>query len=97
MSANAMDGLLGGEVCGLLDRLGRLGEVSIERLGAAEPPLRARLEAAEIRLTVARLRLLDEYAEWRRVLAELEELWGAAARRSAVPEDAAEEAAAIAA
>lgn len=97
MSGNAIDRLLDSDVSGLLARLARLPEVSVERLTAADPALRARLDEAEARLSAMRLGMLEEYASWRRMLGELEELWGAAARGSAAPEDAGEEARALAA
>ncbi len=97
MGGNAIDRLLDGEVSALLDRLARLPEVSIERLTAADPALRERLDEAEARVSAIRLRLLEGYADWRRMLAELEDLWRVAACRSGAAEEASQEAGALAA
>jgi hypothetical protein len=97
MSGNAIDRLLQGEVSGVLDRLAALPEVRIERLSVVDPALRERLNEAEARLSALRLSMLEAHADWCRMLTELEGLWRAAARDSAAPEDAGEEAHALAA
>lgn len=97
MSGNAIDRLLEGEMRGLVERLAKLPEVSVERLTVGDPALRERLDEAEGRVSAMRLRMLEGYADWRTMLAELEELWCAAARGSAAAEEASEEAAALAA
>ncbi len=97
MSANAIDGLLDGEVNGVVDRLARLPLVSVERLTAEDPGLRGRVDEAEGRLSAIRLRVREGYGDWRGMLAELEELWRAAGRGSGAPEEASQEAGALAA
>ena len=62
------------------------------------PLLRTRLDEADAQLAAARASLLEDYGRWRRALEDVENLWAVAAwRRSAAPEEAGEQAAALAA
>jgi hypothetical protein len=71
---------------------------SLAQAAAANPRLRTRLDEADAQLAAARASLLEDYGRWRRALEDMENLWAVAAwRRSAAPEEATEEAAALAA
>ena len=94
---NSVDRVLYEELTHLMDRLAT--SVPDGSLSAAgHPLLRTRLDEADAQLAAARASLLDDYGRWRRALEDVENLWALAAwRRSAAPEEAGEQAAALAA
>ena len=94
---NSVDRVLYEEVTHLMDRLAT--SVPAGSLSAAgHPLLRARLDEADAQLAAARASLLEDYGRWRRALEDVENLWALAAwRSSAAPEEASEQAAALAA
>src|SRR5262245_17105366 len=77
---NMLERLLQDDLNHLIDRIaatareGALGDCSDRR-----PDLRARLAESERRVSDARQRVLDDYAEWRDALAGCGELWELAA------------------
>ena len=93
---NPLDRVLYEELTHLVDRLATsVPNGSLAQAAAANPLLRARLDEADAQLAAARASLLDGYGCWRRALEDMENLWALAAwRRSAVPEEAGEQAAA---
>jgi hypothetical protein len=99
MAMNAMDRVLYEELTHLIDRLaGSVPNGSLAQAAAANPRLRARLDEADAQLAAARGALLEGYGRWQRALEDMENLWALAAwRRSAVPEEASEQATALAA
>jgi hypothetical protein len=96
---NPVDRVLYEELTHLVDRLAAsVPDGSLAQAAAANPRLRARLEEADAQLAAARATLLDGYGRWQRALEDMENLWALAAwRRSASPEEAPEQAAALAA
>ena len=96
---NSLDRILYEELTHLVDRLATsVPHGSLAQAVAANPMLRDRLDAADAQLAAARASLLDDYGRWRRALEDMENLWALAAwRRSAAPEETAEQATALAA
>ena len=96
---NPVDRLLYEELTHLIDRLATsVPNGSLAQAAAANPLLRTRLDEADAQLAAARTALLEGYGRWQRALEDMENLWALAAwRRSAAPEDASEQAAALAA
>jgi hypothetical protein len=96
---NPLDRVLHEELTNLVDRLATsVPDGSLTQAVAANPLLRARLDEADAQLADARASLLEGYGRWRRALEDMENLWALAAwRRSAAPEEAGEQAAALAA
>jgi hypothetical protein len=96
---NPVDRVLIEELTHLVDRLATsVPNGSLAQAVAANPLLRGRLDEADAQLAAARGTLLEDYGRWRRALEDLENLWALAAwRRSASPEEASEQAAALAA
>ena len=96
---NPMDRVLYEELTHLVDRLATsVPDGSLAQAVTGDPLLRTRLDEADAQLAAARASLLEGYGRWRRALEDMENLWALAAwRRSAAPEEAAEQAAALAA
>ena len=95
---NAIERLLHDEITRLMDRLATsIPEGGVEQMRAANPTLRLRLDEMEAALAGLRCSLVEGYGRWNRALDDLENLWALAAWRSAKSEEAAEEAAALAA
>jgi hypothetical protein len=96
---NPVDRVLIEELTHLVDRLATsVPNGSLAQAVAANPRLRGRLDEADAQLAALRGTLLEDYGRWRRALEDLENLWALAAwRRSAAPEEAGEQAAALAA
>jgi hypothetical protein len=96
---NPVDRALFEELTHLIDRLATsVPNGSLAQAVAANPSLRNRLDEADAQLAAARASVLDGYGRWRRALEDMENLWALAAwRRSAAPEEASEQAAALAA
>jgi hypothetical protein len=96
---NPVDRVLYEELTHLVDRLATsVPNGSLAQAAAANPLLRTRLDEADSQLAAARATLLEGYGRWRRALEDVENLWALAAwRRSAEPEEAGEQAAALAA
>jgi hypothetical protein len=95
---NPLDRVLHEELTNLIDRLATSVPEGLAQAAAGNPRLRARLDEADAQLAAARASLLEGYGRWRRALEDVENLWALAAwRRSAAPEEAAEQAAALAA
>ena len=96
---NPLDRVLYEELTHLVDRIATsVPDGSLTDAAAANPRLRARLDEADAQLAAARAALLEGYGRWRRALEDVENLWALAAwRRSTAPEEAAEQAAALAA
>jgi hypothetical protein len=96
---NPLDRVLHEELTNLIDRIATsVPEGSLAQAAADNPLLRARLDEADAQLASARASLLEGYGRWQRALEDMENLWALAAwRRSAAPEEAAEQAAALAA
>lgn len=96
---NPVDRALYEELTHLIDRLATsVPNGSLAQAVAANPSLRGRLDEADAQLAAARASVLDGYGRWRRALEDMENLWALAAwRRSAAPEEASEQAAALAA
>jgi len=96
---NPVDRVLCQELTNLVDRLATsVPNGSLAQAAAVNSSLRARLDEADAQLAAARASLLDGYGRWRRALEDMENLWALAAwRRSAAPEESAEQAAALAA
>jgi hypothetical protein len=95
---NTIERLLHDELTRLLDRLATtVPEGGIERMRAANPTLKLRLDDMETALAGIRNTLLEDYGRWGHALDDLENLWALAAWRSAASEEAAEKAPALAA
>jgi len=96
---NPVDRVMYEELTFLVDRLATsVPNGSLAQATAANPLLRARLDEADAQVAAARAALLEGYGRWRRALEDVENLWALAAwRRSAAPEEAGEQAAALAA
>jgi hypothetical protein len=96
---NPVDRVLYEELTHLVDRLATsVPNGSLAQAAAANPLLRTRLDEADAQIAAARTALLEGYGRWQRALEDMENLWALAAwRRSAAPEEAAEQAAALAA
>jgi hypothetical protein len=96
---NPVDRVMYEELTFLIDRLATsVPNGSLAQAAAANLLLRARLDEADAQLAAARTALLEDYGRWRRALDDVENLWALAAwRRSAAPEEAGEQAAALAA
>jgi hypothetical protein len=96
---NPVDRALFEELTHLIDRLATsVPNGSLAQAVAANPSLRNRLDEADAQLAAARASVLDGYGRWRRALEDMENLWALAAwRRSVAPEEASEQAAALAA
>jgi hypothetical protein len=96
---NSVDRVLYEELTHLIDRLATsVPNGSLAQAAAANPRLRARLDDADAQLAAARATLLEGYGRWQRALEDMENLWALAAwRRSAAPEEASEQTAALAA
>jgi hypothetical protein len=96
---NPVDRVLFQELTHLVDRLATsVPDGSLAHAAEANPLLRARLDEADEQLAAARTALLEGYGRWRRALEDMENLWALAAwRRSAAPEEAAEQTTALAA
>jgi hypothetical protein len=96
---NSVDRVLYDELTHLIDRLATsVPNGSLAQAAAANPRLRGRLDEADAQLAAARATLLEGYDRWQRGLEDMENLWALAAwRRSAAPEEASEQAAALAA
>jgi hypothetical protein len=96
---NPVDHILYEELTHLVDRLATsVPDGSLAQAASANPLLRTRLDEADAQLAAARASLLDGYGRWRRALEDVENLWALAAwRRSAAPEEAGEQTAALAA
>lgn len=91
---NSVDRVLYEELTHLMDRLATsVPGGSLAAAAAGHPLLRTRLDEADAQLAAARASLLEGYGRWCRALDDVENLWALAAwRRSAAPEEAAEEA-----
>lgn len=84
---NVVDRTLNEELAGLLDRLSAsVPEGCFTTISAQRPTLRTRIEEMDGRLAAARASILEDYARWRRMLEDLENLWALAAWRSAAEE-----------
>ena len=84
---NAMERMLSDELTRLIDRLaGSIPEGSPERIRAVTPILGARLVDLEARLAAVRTSMVEDYAQWRHTLDDLENVWALAAWRSASEE-----------
>jgi hypothetical protein len=96
---NPVDRVLYEELTHLVDRLAAsVPDGSLSQAAAGNPLLRVRLDEADAQLAVARATLLEDYGRWRHALEDVENLWALAAwRRSAAPEEAGEQATALAA
>jgi hypothetical protein len=96
---NSVDRVLYEELTHLIDRLATsVPNGSLAQAAAAHPRLRAHLDEADAQLAAARATLLEGYGRWQRALEDMENLWALAAwRRSAAPEEASEQTAALAA
>ena len=96
---NPVDRVLYDELTHLVDRLATsVPNGSLTQAADANPRLRTRLDEADAQLAAARASLLEGYGRWQRALEDMENLWALAAwRRSAAPEEAGEQAAALAA
>ena len=96
---NAVDRVLYEELTHLVDRLATsVPNGSLAQAADANPLLRTRLDEADAQLAAARAALLEGYGRWQRALEDMENLWALAAwRRSAAPEEAPEQAPALAA
>jgi hypothetical protein len=95
---NSMERLLHDEITRLMDRLATsVPEGGTERMRAANPTLRLRLDEIDSVLAGLRSSLIETYGRWNRALDDLENLWALAAWRSALSEDAVEKATALAA
>ena len=96
---NAVDRVLYEELTHLVDRLATsVPNGSLAQAADANPLLRTRLDEADAQLAAARAALLEGYGRWQRALEDMENLWALAAwRRSAAPEEASEQATALAA
>jgi hypothetical protein len=96
---NAVDRVLYEELTHLVDRLATsVPNGSLAQAAEANPLLRSRLDEADVQLASARAALLEGYGRWQRALEDMENLWALAAwRRSAAPEEAAEQTTALAA
>ena len=89
---NPVERILYQELTQLLDRLATsVPDGSLERIRAANPALRARLDEAEANLAAAREALVEGYGRWRRALEDVENIWALAAWRSAAAEEPAEQ------
>ena len=89
---NPVERILYQELTQLLDRLATsVPDGSLERIRAANPALRARLDEAEANLAAARAALVEGYGRWRRALDDVENIWALAAWRSAAAEEPAEQ------
>ena len=94
---NSVDRVLYEELTHLMDRLATSVPAG-SLITAGHPLLRARLDEADAQLGAARASLLEDYGRWRRALEDVENLWALAAwRSSAAPEEACEQATALAA
>ena len=95
---NPVERVLYQELTRLLDRLAAsVPDGSLEKIRAANPTLKARLDEADTTLAGAREELLEAYGRWRRALEDVENLWALGAWRSATAEEPAEQAAPLAA
>lgn len=95
---NSMERLLHDEITRLMDRLATsVPDGGIDRMRAANPTLRVRLDEMDRVLAGLRGSLVAVYGQWNRALDDLENLWALAAWRSAQSEEAAEKPAALAA
>lgn len=95
---NPVERTLSQELTRLLDRLAAsMPEGSLDKIRAASPTLKARLDDADTALAQARASLLEAYARWRRALEDVENLWALGAWRSTTAEEPAEHAPALAA
>ena len=95
---NPVERVLCQELTRLLDRLAAsVPDGSLEKIRAANPTLKARLDEADTTLAGARQDLLEAYGRWRRALEDVENLWALGAWRSATAEEPAEQAAPLAA
>ncbi len=95
---NPVERVLYQELTQLLDRLSTsVPEGSLETIRAANPTLRARLDAVDADLARTREALLEAYGRWRCALDDIENLWALGAWRSATAEEPAEQAPALAA
>ena len=96
---NPVDRVLYEELTHLIDRLATsVPNGSLAQAADANPLLRTRLDEADAQLAAARSALLEGYGRWQRALEDMENLWALAAwRRSAAPEEASEQATALAA
>jgi hypothetical protein len=95
---NPVERVLYQELTQLLDRLAAsVPDGSLEKIRAANPTLKARLDDADTTLAAARASLLEAYGRWRRALEDVENLWALGAWRSATAEEPAEQAAPLAA
>jgi hypothetical protein len=75
---NALERLLQDDLNHLIDRIATTPEGLVGDCAARRPDLAAELGAAETRISLARQRLLQGYAEWRDSLAECADLWALA-------------------
>jgi hypothetical protein len=81
-----------------MDRLATsVPDGGIDRMRAANPTLRVRLDEMDRVLAGLRGSLVAVYGQWNRALDDLENLWALAAWRSAASEEAAEKTPALAA
>ena len=95
---NPVERVLSQELTRLLDRLAAsVPDGSLEKIRAANPTLKARLDEVDTTLAGAREELLEAYGRWRRALEDVENLWALGAWRSATAEEPAEQAAPLAA
>ena len=95
---NPVERVLDDEVSRLIDRLaGTVPGGSLAAVSATQPALRARIDQAERGLAEMRAALLEAYGRWQRGIEDLENVWALAAWRSGVAEEAAQNAAALAA
>lgn len=95
---NPVERILYQELTQLLDRLAAsVPDGSLEKIRAANPTLKARLDDADTTLAAARASLLEAYGRWRRALEDVENLWALGAWRSATAEEPAEQATSLAA
>ncbi len=87
-----IDRLLRDDLKGLIDRIASVhGKCGASAGLEGDPDLRARIDEAEARLSALRLRLLEDYEEWRLAMEACEGLWALWRLRNGeapVPEEA---------
>jgi hypothetical protein len=95
---NDLERLLTEDVTRLIDRLAAsIPEGTMERIRGSMPRLAMRINDVDERLATTRMTLLEDYARWRRVLEDAENIWALAAWRTAVADEPATAATRIAA
>jgi hypothetical protein len=95
---NAVERVLQEELTHLVDRLATTVPAgTLDRIRAANPTLKSRLDEMDATLASVRSTLLETYGRWNRALEDVENLWALAAWRSATAEESPEKSAALAA